>query len=57
MFFEKLKSYIFYCISLQNNIEAELEFFSSFEAFFSKYKKNKKARFSCLAVMIHCIKL
>ena len=25
-FFEKIKSYIFNCISLQNNIEAELKF-------------------------------
>ena len=29
----------FNCIALQNNIEADLKFFSSFEAFQAKYKK------------------
>ena len=32
-FFEKTKSYGFNCFSLQKNKEAELKFFSSFEAF------------------------
>ena len=32
-YFSKIKSYIFNCISLQNNIEAKFKFFSSFEAF------------------------
>ena len=35
-FFEKIKRFVFNCIALQNNIEAELKFFSSFEAFQAK---------------------
>ena len=30
------------CISLQNNIEAELKFFSSFETFYAKKKRGGK---------------
>ena len=40
-FFKKIKRFVFNCIALQNNIEAELKFFSSFEAFQAKYKKTR----------------
>ena len=39
VFFKKIKRFVFNCFALQNNIEAELKFFSPFEAFQEKKKK------------------
>ena len=51
LFFKKIKRFVFNCIALQNNIEAELKFFSSFEAF---KQNNKKMRGKTRKIIKKC---